>query len=158
MSDAGWMRVAVALAEEGLGRTAPNPSVGAIIVAPDGREIARAVTAPGGRPHAETQALAEAGEAARGATLYVTLEPCSHHGRTGPCAEAVIGAGIARVVVGIEDPDPRVAGRGIAVLRAAGVEVMAGVRGRGVPPSDDRPHPPCDLGASGRAHQNGAGG
>ena len=98
------MRLAVEMAESGLGTTAPNPSVGAVLVR-DGAEIARAVTQPGGRPHAETEVLRIAGEAARGATLYVTLEPCSHHGKTGPCAEAAIAAGVARVVVGIEDPD-----------------------------------------------------
>ena len=125
-SDARWMREAVATAASGLGTTAPNPSVGAVLVR-DGMEFSRAVTQRGGRPHAETEALRLAGEAARGATLYVTLEPCSHVGRTGPCAEAVIAAGVARVVVGIEDPDPRVAGRGLAMLRAAGVEVVLGV-------------------------------
>jgi len=128
-TDARWMRSAVAMAESGLGTTAPNPSVGAVVVR-DGAEIARAVTQPGGRPHAETEALRLAGEATRGATLYVTLEPCSHHGKTGPCAEAVIAAGVARVVVGIEDPDARVAGRGLAKLRAAGVEVVLGVEAK----------------------------
>ncbi len=128
-TDAHWMRDAVAMAESGLGTTAPNPSVGAVLVR-DGVELSRAVTQPGGRPHAETEALRLAGEAARGATLYVTLEPCSHVGKTGPCAEAVIAAGVARVVVGIEDPDPRVAGRGLAMLRAAGVEVVVGVEAK----------------------------
>ncbi len=128
-TDAHWMRAAVAMAESGLGTTAPNPSVGAVLVF-DGVEIARAVTQQGGRPHAETEALRLAGEAARGATLYVTLEPCSHHGKTGPCAEAVIAAGVPRVVVGLEDPDPRVAGRGIALLRAAGIEVVVGVEAK----------------------------
>ncbi len=125
-TDARWMREAIAMAEGGLGTTAPNPSVGAVLVR-DGVELSRAVTQPGGRPHAETEALRMAGAAARGATLYVTLEPCSHIGKTGPCAEAVIAAGVARVVVGIEDPDPRVAGRGLAMLRAAGIEVVVGV-------------------------------
>jgi diaminohydroxyphosphoribosylaminopyrimidine deaminase / 5-amino-6-(5-phosphoribosylamino)uracil reductase len=100
------------------------------VLARDGVEIARAVTQPGGRPHAETEALRLAGAAARGATLYVTLEPCSHVGKTGPCAEAVIATGVARVVVGIEDPDPRVAGRGLAMLRAADVEVVVGVEAK----------------------------
>ena len=129
MSDAAWMRQAVLMAERGLGTTAPNPSVGAVLVK-DGVLLARATTQAGGRPHAETVALAAAGEAARGATLYVTLEPCSHHGKTPPCAEAVIAAGVARVVVGIEDPDPRVAGRGLAMLRASGIEVVLGVEAK----------------------------
>ena len=127
--DARWMRAAVAMAESGLGTTAPNPSVGAVLVR-DGVERARAVTQPGGRPHAETEALRMAGAGARGATLYVTLEPCSHVGKTGPCAEAAVAAGVARVVVGIEDPDVRVAGRGLALLRAAGVEVVVGVEAK----------------------------
>jgi diaminohydroxyphosphoribosylaminopyrimidine deaminase/5-amino-6-(5-phosphoribosylamino)uracil reductase len=126
MDDAAHMRAALALARRGLGETAPNPSVGCVIVR-DGRVVARARTAPGGRPHAETAALAAAGEAARGATAYVSLEPCSHHGRTPPCADALIAAGVARVVVGATDPDPRVNGAGIARLRAAGIEVRAGV-------------------------------
>ena len=127
--DAHWMRQAVLMAERGLGMTAPNPSVGAVLVR-DGIVIARATTQPGGRPHAETVALTVAGESAQRATLYVTLEPCSHHGKTPPCAEAVISAGVARVVVGIEDPDLRVAGRGIAMLRAAGIEVEVGVEAK----------------------------
>lgn len=122
------MAIALAMARRGLGRTAPNPSVGAVVVAPDtGEVLARAVTAPGGRPHAEPQALEMAGARARGATLYVTLEPCSHHGRTAPCADSVIAAGIARCVVAIEDPDPRVAGRGIDRMRRAGIAVARGV-------------------------------
>lgn len=129
MSDAAWMRQAVLMAERGLGATAPNPSVGAVLVR-DGVLLARATTQAGGRPHAETVALAAAGGAARGATLYVTLEPCAHHGKTPPCADAVIAAGVARVVAGIEDPDPRVAGRGLALLRAAGIEVVLGVEAK----------------------------
>ncbi|MFZ4807256.1 MAG: bifunctional diaminohydroxyphosphoribosylaminopyrimidine deaminase/5-amino-6-(5-phosphoribosylamino)uracil reductase RibD [Hyphomicrobiaceae bacterium] len=123
------MGVALSLAQRGLGTTAPNPSVGAVIVDP-ARDIvvARGWTQPGGRPHAEVEALARAGAAARGATLYVTLEPCAHQGRTPPCADAVIAAGIARAVVGIEDPDPRVAGRGIARMVAAGITVDRFVR------------------------------
>ena len=124
--DLRLMRAALALGRRSMGRAAPNPSVGAIVVK-GGAVIGRGVTAPGGRPHAEPMALAEAGEAARGATLYVTLEPCSHHGRTPPCAEAVIAAGVARVVVALGDPDHRVAGRGSAMLRAAGIEVVEGV-------------------------------
>ncbi len=120
------MRAALALGRRGLGSTWPNPSVGCVIVR-DGRVVGRAVTADGGRPHAETQALAMAGEAARGGTAYVTLEPCSHHGQTPPCADALIAAGIARVVVGARDCDKRVSGAGIARLRAAGVTVEDGV-------------------------------
>ncbi len=125
--DRHMMAVALTIARRGLGTTAPNPSVGAVI-ADDAASvvIARAVTAPGGRPHAETIAIAEAGARARGATLYVTLEPCSHHGQTGPCADAIIAAGLKRVVVAIEDPDPRVAGRGLDKLRAAGITVVRG--------------------------------
>ncbi|MBX9926549.1 MAG: bifunctional diaminohydroxyphosphoribosylaminopyrimidine deaminase/5-amino-6-(5-phosphoribosylamino)uracil reductase RibD [Hyphomicrobiaceae bacterium] len=123
------MGIALALARRGLGRTAPNPAVGAVIADPDTREvIARAVTAPGGRPHAEPLALAAASDRAHGTTLYVTLEPCSHHGQTSPCADAIVAAGISRVVAAIEDPDPRVAGRGLDRLRAAGISVTRGIR------------------------------
>lgn len=126
--DNRMMERALANAERGLGRTAPNPSVGAVIVDPVTEEvIAEGFTQPGGRPHAETEAIAMAGARARGATIYVTLEPCSHHGKTPPCAEAVIQAGLARAVVGILDPDPRVSGRGIRMLREAGLEVKRGV-------------------------------
>ncbi len=126
VSDERFMAAAIAFARRGLGVTSPNPAVGCIIVR-DGQIIGRGATQPGGRPHAETVAIADAGEAARGATLYVTLEPCSHHGVTGPCAHAIVKAGIARVVSAIEDPDVRVAGRGHAMLRDAGIEVRAGV-------------------------------
>jgi diaminohydroxyphosphoribosylaminopyrimidine deaminase / 5-amino-6-(5-phosphoribosylamino)uracil reductase len=120
--DDQWMALAITMGRRGLGRTAPNPAVGAVLVQPaTGTVVGRGWTQPGGRPHAETEALARAGAAARGATLYVTLEPCSHHGRTPPCADAVIAAGVARVVVGGVDSDLRVAGRGIERLRAAGV-------------------------------------
>ncbi|WP_271202004.1 bifunctional diaminohydroxyphosphoribosylaminopyrimidine deaminase/5-amino-6-(5-phosphoribosylamino)uracil reductase RibD [Methylopila turkensis] len=128
--DARWMEVAVALGRRGLGRTAPNPPVGAVLVAPGlsgGFVVGRGWTQPGGRPHAESRALAWAGEAARGATLYVTLEPCSHYGRTPPCADGLIEAGVARVVAAMADPDPRVNGRGIARLRESGVLVSVGV-------------------------------
>ncbi len=126
--DAHMMAIALRLAERGLGATAPNPSVGAVIAdEATGEVIARAVTARGGRPHAETEAIGRAGARARGATLYVTLEPCSHHGATPPCADAVVAAGIGRVVCAIEDPDPRVAGRGLALLRAAGIAVERGL-------------------------------
>ncbi|MEW6438057.1 MAG: bifunctional diaminohydroxyphosphoribosylaminopyrimidine deaminase/5-amino-6-(5-phosphoribosylamino)uracil reductase RibD [Pseudomonadota bacterium] len=124
--DQRFMAAALNFARRGLGRVAPNPAVGALIVK-DGIVIGRGATAPGGRPHAEVLALKEAGVAARGATLYVTLEPCSHFGRTPPCADAVIAAGIARVVSALEDPDPRVAGQGHARLSAAGIEVEAGI-------------------------------
>jgi diaminohydroxyphosphoribosylaminopyrimidine deaminase/5-amino-6-(5-phosphoribosylamino)uracil reductase len=120
------MAGALALAARGLGRVAPNPAVGCVLVR-DGRIAGRGWTQPGGRPHAETEALRRAGEGARGATCYVTLEPCAHHGRTPPCAEALIVAGIARAVVAIEDPDPRVAGRGLAALERAGVALTLGV-------------------------------
>src|SRR5690625_992256 len=130
MEDARWMRVAIGLARRGLGLTWPNPTVGAVIVR-GGRMLGRGATAPGGRPHAESIAIGQARErfgteALRGATAYVSLEPCAHHGRTPPCAEALIAAGIKCVVCSITDPDPRVAGRGIAMLEAAGIAVTAG--------------------------------
>lgn len=121
------MRHALTLAARALGRVSPNPAVGCVIVAPDGRIVGRGVTQDGGRPHAETVALAQAGAAARGATVYVTLEPCAHIGKTPPCADALAAAGIARVVAAVEDPDPRVKGQGFAKLRAAGIEVVTGV-------------------------------
>ncbi|MBY5348278.1 bifunctional diaminohydroxyphosphoribosylaminopyrimidine deaminase/5-amino-6-(5-phosphoribosylamino)uracil reductase RibD [Rhizobium leguminosarum] len=124
--DERFMAAAIRLSRWHLGRTATNPSVGCLIVK-DGVIAGRAVTALSGRPHAETQALAEAGALARGATAYVTLEPCSHHGRTPPCSEALIAYGVARVVISVTDPDPRVSGRGIGMLREAGIEVDAGV-------------------------------
>ncbi|MBY3175773.1 MULTISPECIES: bifunctional diaminohydroxyphosphoribosylaminopyrimidine deaminase/5-amino-6-(5-phosphoribosylamino)uracil reductase RibD [Rhizobium] len=123
--DERFMAAAIRLSRWHLGRTATNPSVGCVIVR-DGVIVGRAVTALSGRPHAETQALAEAGALARGATAYVTLEPCSHHGKTPPCAEALIAYGVARVVISVTDPDPRVSGRGITMLREAGIEVDAG--------------------------------
>ncbi|MBL8573473.1 MAG: bifunctional diaminohydroxyphosphoribosylaminopyrimidine deaminase/5-amino-6-(5-phosphoribosylamino)uracil reductase RibD [Hyphomicrobiaceae bacterium] len=128
-TDARFMAAAIALARRHLGATQPNPSVGAIVVAPGPvpHVLGRGVTAPGGRPHAEPQALAQAGAAARGATIYSTLEPCSHIGKTPPCVDAIIRAGIARVVVAVLDPDPRVAGRGCRFLREAGVDVSTGV-------------------------------
>jgi diaminohydroxyphosphoribosylaminopyrimidine deaminase/5-amino-6-(5-phosphoribosylamino)uracil reductase len=124
-ADARFMQLALALGRRGLGRTWPNPSVGAVIVK-GGVIVGRGWTQPGGRPHAEVEALRRAGEAARGATLYVTLEPCSHFGRSPPCADAVIAAGISRVVSAIEDPNPEVAGQGHARLRAAGITVEVG--------------------------------
>ena len=131
MDDVEHMRRALAQAATVRSTTAPNPWVGSVVVppgrSPDGGPVFAGATAPPGGPHAEVSALAAAGEAARGATLYVTLEPCAHQGRTPPCTDAIVAAGVARVVVGIEDPDERVSGRGIAALRAAGVEVTVGV-------------------------------
>lgn len=126
--DTNFMRLALALGRRGLGTTWPNPSVGAVVVEPGtGRILGTGATAPGGRPHGEPLALAAAGDAARGATLYVTLEPCSHHGRTPPCTDAILASGIARVVSALEDPDPRVAGRGHDLLRQGGVAVETGL-------------------------------
>jgi diaminohydroxyphosphoribosylaminopyrimidine deaminase/5-amino-6-(5-phosphoribosylamino)uracil reductase len=126
--DARFMQIALRLAKRGLGATAPNPSVGALVVEEESGEIiARAATHPGGRPHAEALVLTLAGQRARGKTLYVSLEPCSHHGRTPPCVGAIIAAGIRRVVCPIEDPDPRVSGAGASQLRAAGITVDMGV-------------------------------
>src|SRR2546427_653773 len=124
--DARFMALALALGRRGLGRTWPNPAVGAV-VARDSVIIGRGWTQPDGRPHAETEALRRAGAAARGATLYVTLEPCSHHGKTPPCADAIIAAGIARVVSALVDPNPEVAGAGHWRLAEAGVVVEVGV-------------------------------
>lgn len=123
------MALALALGERHLGLTWPNPSVGAVLVRPGSEPVivGQGITQAGGRPHAERVALGLAGEAARGATLYVTLEPCSHHGRTPPCVDAVIESGVARVVAALGDPDPRVAGRGLARLRQAGIAVTEGV-------------------------------
>ncbi len=123
------MRHALVLAARGLGNVWPNPAVGCVIVK-EGRVIARGRTQPGGRPHAEAVALERAGEAARGATVYVTLEPCAHQGKTPPCAAALVKAGVARVVSALEDPDPRVAGRGHEMLRRAGIAVETGVLAR----------------------------
>jgi diaminohydroxyphosphoribosylaminopyrimidine deaminase / 5-amino-6-(5-phosphoribosylamino)uracil reductase len=124
--DVAQMRTALALAARGLGRVWPNPAVGCLVVR-DGRIVGRGWTQPGGRPHAETQALGRAGDLARGATAYVTLEPCDHQGVTAPCSDALIAAGISRAVIAAGDPDPRVDGRGIARLRAAGIAVATGV-------------------------------
>lgn len=126
IDDTRFMALALALGRRGLGRTWPNPAVGAVIIK-DGVIVGRGWTQPGGRPHAEVEALRRAGAAARGATLYVTLEPCSHHGKSPPCADAVIASGIARVVSAIEDPNPEVAGEGHALLRAAGIQVDVGI-------------------------------
>ena len=120
------MRAALALARRGLGAVWPNPSVGCVIVN-DGRVVGRGWTQPGGRPHGETEALRRAGEAARGAVAHVSLEPCCHWGQTPPCVDALIAAGVRRVVVALEDPDPRVAGEGLRRLRAAGLDVEVGL-------------------------------
>src|SRR3977135_4163153 len=125
-ADRRFMELALTLGRRGQGRTWPNPAVGAVVVK-DGVIVGRGWTQPGGRPHAEPEALRRAGEAARGATLYVTLEPCSHIGKSPPCADAIIAAGIARVVSAIEDPNPEVAGQGHAKLRAAGIAVETGL-------------------------------
>ena len=123
--DEAFMRRALALAARGLGETNPNPAVGCVVVR-DGRVVGEGFHARAGAPHAEVVALRQAGRRARGATLYVTLEPCAHHGRTPPCAPLVRDAGVARVVAAIRDPFPQVRGRGLALLRAAGVEVSVG--------------------------------
>lgn len=125
-ADQRFMQLALALGRRGQGRTWPNPAVGAVVVK-DGVIVGRGWTQAGGRPHAEPEALGRAGEAARGATLYVTLEPCSHVGKSPPCADAIIAAGISRVVSAIEDPNPVVAGQGHARLRAAGIAVDIGL-------------------------------
>ena len=125
-ADQRFMQLAQTLGRRGQGRTWPNPAVGAVVVK-DGVIVGRGWTQPGGRPHAEPEALARAGGVARGATLYVTLEPCSHVGKSPPCADAIIAAGIARVVSAIEDPNPEVAGQGHARLRAAGIVVDIGL-------------------------------
>jgi diaminohydroxyphosphoribosylaminopyrimidine deaminase/5-amino-6-(5-phosphoribosylamino)uracil reductase len=121
------MAEAIELGRSVRAATSPNPWVGAVLVPAGDGPVALGATAPPGGPHAEATALALAGGTARGATVYVTLEPCAHRGRTPPCADALVEAGVARVVVGVEDPDPRVAGRGLERLRAAGVEVVVGV-------------------------------
>jgi diaminohydroxyphosphoribosylaminopyrimidine deaminase/5-amino-6-(5-phosphoribosylamino)uracil reductase len=126
------MAEAVELGQSVRALTSPNPWVGAVLVPAGDEPVALGATAPPGGPHAETTALELAGASARGATLYVTLEPCSHHGRTPPCADAVVAAGVRRVVVGLEDPDPQVSGRGLARLRAAGIEVTTGVAAEAV--------------------------
>ncbi|HZD26935.1 MAG TPA: bifunctional diaminohydroxyphosphoribosylaminopyrimidine deaminase/5-amino-6-(5-phosphoribosylamino)uracil reductase RibD, partial [Alphaproteobacteria bacterium] len=120
------MRAALSLARRGLGAVWPNPAVGCLLVK-DGIVVSRGWTRAGGRPHAETVALDQAGAAAAGATAYVSLEPCAHHGQTPPCASALAAARVARVVIAAPDPDPRVDGRGAAILKAAGIAVSEGV-------------------------------
>lgn len=126
-ADVRWMRRALDHARRGLGRTTPNPVVGACVVSDDGVVVGQGAHERAGEPHAEVHALEEAGDAARGATLYCTLEPCVHLGRTGPCTERIIAAGIRRVVAAMEDPFPQVQGRGFAVLRAHGIRVDVGL-------------------------------
>ncbi len=126
-SDHAFMGTALALAQRGLGNSAPNPAVGCIVVK-DGAIVGRGWTQPGGRPHAETEALKRAGAAAKNATAYVTLEPCCHTGQTPPCTDALINAGVARVVIAVSDPDDRVDGGGVAALEDAGLDVVTGVR------------------------------
>lgn len=125
--DRHFMASALLMAKRGLGTTAPNPAVGAVLVDDQGLVISRGYTQPGGRPHAEVMALQKAGEAARGSTLYVSLEPCSHWGKSPPCADALVEAGVRRVVCGLLDPDERVAGRGLQILRDAGLEVVENI-------------------------------
>lgn len=167
LDDRRFMGAALRLARWNTGLTSTNPSVACIVVR-DGAIVGTGVTAPGGRPHAETRALAEAGEKARGATVYVTLEPCSHHGRTPPCADALIASGVARVVVSVTDPDERVSGRGLAMLEEAGIAVEAGlleVEGRSVLAGylmrqvEKRPHVTLKLAVSadGMIGRSGAG-
>ncbi len=127
MSNDMFMERAIAAGDSVRGSTAPNPWVGCVVVsARDPAQVFEGATAPPGGPHAEVTALARAGEHARGATLFTTLEPCDHHGRTPPCTDAIIAAGVARVVIAVEDPDPQVAGQGVTALRAAGIEVTVG--------------------------------
>ncbi|WP_374763811.1 bifunctional diaminohydroxyphosphoribosylaminopyrimidine deaminase/5-amino-6-(5-phosphoribosylamino)uracil reductase RibD [Yunchengibacter salinarum] len=154
--DVRWMRHALALAEQGLGLTAPNPSVGCVLVK-DGRLIAAGVTAEAGRPHAERVALDRAGEAARGATAYVTLAPCTHEGQTGPCAEALVEAGIARLVFAVDDPNPDMRSQGEDRFIAAGIAASKGVlaaeatalnRGFFLTKTENRPLVTCKLASS----------
>ena len=126
-TDKRWMRAAVAQSRHAEGRTKSNPPVGCVILDKSGRLCAAAHTGIGGVPHAETQALDMAGKSAKGGTVYVTLEPCAHHGKTPPCIDALIAAGVARIVVAVGDPDARVNGRGLEMARAAGIEVNLGV-------------------------------
>jgi diaminohydroxyphosphoribosylaminopyrimidine deaminase / 5-amino-6-(5-phosphoribosylamino)uracil reductase len=164
--DRRFMELALALGRRGLGRTWPNPAVGAVIVK-DGEIVGRGWTQPSGRPHAEIEALRRAGEMARGATLYVTLEPCSHHSKSPPCADAVIASGIARVVSAMEDPNPEVAGRGHARLRSAGIAVDVGIEAAAARRDhaghirrmrDGRPHVMLKLAISADGKAAGAGG
>src|ERR1051325_7381680 len=125
-TDQRFMALALTLGRRGLGNAWPNPAVGAVVVK-DGVVVGRGWTRPGGRPHAEVEALRRAGEAARGATLYATLEPCSYHGKTPPCVDAIVAAGIVRVVSALEDPNPEIAGQGHARLKSQGIAVATGL-------------------------------
>jgi len=125
-ADQRFMALALTLGRRGLGNAWPNPAVGAVVVK-EGVVVGRGWTQPGGRPHAEVEALRRAGQAARRATLYATLEPCSHHGKTPPCVDAIIAAGVARVVSALEDPNPKIAGQGHARLKSQGIVVATGV-------------------------------
>src|SRR4051794_25338773 len=127
VTDAEYMKRALFLAARGRGRTSPNPMVGAVLVSPEGVVVGQGFHAHAGEAHAEVHALGEAGDRARGATLYCTLEPCCHVGRTGPCVERIVEAGISRVVASIEDPNPKVSGRGFAFLRDHGIDVEIGL-------------------------------
>ncbi len=126
-SDARFMQQALGLAQRGIGLASPNPTVGAVLVSPEGKVVGRGTHTYHGVKHAEILAIEEAGDQAQGATLYLNLEPCSHVGRTGPCADAIVGARIKRVVAAMRDPNPLVAGRGLARLEAAGIEVVEGL-------------------------------
>lgn len=163
--DERFMRLALALGRRGLGNTWPNPAVGAVVVK-DGVIIGRGWTQPGGRPHAETQALKRSGEAAKGATLYVSLEPCSHRGKTAPCADAIIRAEVARVVSALEDPNPEVAGSGHRKLADKGVQVDVGLGGEAARRvhaghirriTDGRPHVMLKLAISADGKSGGEG-
>lgn len=125
-ADENYLKLALKLARKGRGRTSPNPMVGALVVKED-KIVGKGFHPAAGKPHAEIFALREAGEQARQATMYVTLEPCNHHGRTPPCTEAIIAAGISRVVIGMEDPNPKVAGKGIARLLESGIDTISGI-------------------------------
>src|SRR5499433_2674870 len=125
-TDTAFMREAIRLGRKGVGRTSPNPPVGAVVVA-NGRVVGRGYHRLAGALHGEAEALRQAGARSRGATLYVTLEPCNHHGRTGPCTEAIIASGVRRVVFGVRDPNRRVRGGGAARLRRRGIRVESGV-------------------------------
>jgi len=164
-NDHRFMALALSLGRRGLGRTWPNPAVGAVIVK-DGEIVGRGWTQPGGHPHAEIEALRRAGAAARGATMFVTLEPCSHHGKSPPCADAVIASGIARVALALEDPNPKVAGAGHARLRSAGIAVDIGIQADAAKRDhaghirrmrDGRPHVTLKLAISADGKAAGAG-
>jgi len=155
------MQLALTLGRRGLGRTWPNPAVGSLVVK-DGVVLGRAWTHDGGRPHAETQALAQAGDAAHGATLYVTLEPCSHHGKTPPCADAIIAAGVSRVVSALHDPNPKVSGQGHTRIRDAGIALEVGICAdearrlfAGVSRAPPRKAPSCSAPRPGRKRWRG---